>query len=146
LGKDGKLGRLGSPGRLGSEGNGSGALELDGFGAGAELCVGCGSDGRGSEGNGLDVVDGFGAVVEGCVGSGNDGRDSEGNGSGREEPDDDEGVGSGGSKPAKAGAPVSTRARVPAATVPARRAALLGIVGLPPGRFLEIANEPLPGK
>ena len=92
------------------------------------------------------VVDGFGAVVEGCVGSGNDGRDSEGNGSGREEPDDDEGVGSGGSKPAKAGAPVSTRARVPAATVPARRAALLGIVGLPPGRFLEIANEPLPGK
>ena len=114
------------------------------MGAGAELCVGSGNEG--SDGSGWDGEDGLGAETEGCVGSGNDGRVCDGNGSGRDEPDDEEGLGSGGSKPAKAGAPVSTRARVPAATVPARRAALLGIVVRPPGRFLESANEPVPGK
>jgi hypothetical protein len=148
LGRDGNPGRLGSPGNEGRDGKGRGTgLDVDdGFGAGAELCVGSGNEGSGSDGSGFEVEDGFGAEVELCVGNGNDGRVSEGSGSGSEAPDDDEAVGRGGNKPAKAGAPVSIRARVPAATVPARRAALLGIVGRPPGRFLEIANEPLPGK
>ena len=88
-------------------------------------------------------VDGAGAEL--CVGTGRDG--TVGNGSGSDdEPEEEEGVGSGGNRPAKAGAPESTSARVPAATVPARRAALLGIVEVPPGRFLEIANEPFPRK
>jgi hypothetical protein len=135
-GKDGRLGKLGTPGRLGSdgsEGNGSGSdgagLEVaDGFGAGAELWVGSGSEGSGSDGSdgaGLEVLEG--AVL--WVGSGSDGKGSEGKGSGSDAPDEE--VGNGGNKPAKAGAPVSIRARVPAATVPARRAALLGIVGVP---------------
>jgi hypothetical protein len=129
-GRVGKLGRLGTPGSDGNEGS---------------VGKGNGRDG------GLAVEDGFGAGEELCcvgLGKGSVGNESDGSGNGREEPveDDDEGDGSGGNKPAKAGAPVSTRARVPAATVPTRRVALLGIFEVPPARFLEIANEPLPRK
>jgi hypothetical protein len=138
------------PGRLGSDGSGS-----DGSGRGSDgrvgLVVGAGafvvvlggvddfggrsgSDGIGSEGSVAFV----GRGRPGRLGSGRLGSDTLGSGRpGRlgsalegVEADFEDVEGSGGSSPAKAGAPLSTRVRVPTATVVARRAFVLGIVGV----------------